>query len=420
VRNLRRILAAVVLAAAAAGVAWAAHDRHSGGAGGNALQPPKGLTPAHPAQGMAKPWITTQATRFADQQGNPTVLRGYDVAVGSPSAYQAAPQLGANFVRIYVAWSQIEPRRPHGTQHRWDQQLLSQLDREVQFYESAHVNVLIDFHQFHWSPWYADAECKAGSATCNGSGIPSWYYRGRYGKDKASESKAKAAFWTTERAMSLGYYSAFAEMMAARYGRYPNVLGYEIFNEPHAGALPDTTATTNKMLSWQGEIAGAIHTVDPSRAVVIMCNGGGEGIGTANLGLVPGPHVVLDFHDYFNGHPGYGFDAAGDQWTPSWPATHNQTSTGPYQGTAAAQAEVLQLPIDRAKHFNMPLLVGEWGIHTGTAGADEYQKQMTDVMAADDLSWARWNLATSGGFSLLDKRGTPSAEAQQLAGLMHQ
>jgi hypothetical protein len=45
---------------------------------------------------------------------------------------------------------------------------------------------------------------------------------------------------------------------------------------------------------------------------------------------------------------------------------------------------------------------------------------MTDVMAADDLSWARWNLATSGGFSLLDKRGTPSAEAQQLAGLMHQ
>jgi hypothetical protein len=81
---------------------------------------------------------------------------------------------------------------------------------------------------------------------------------------------------------------------------------------------------------------------------------------------------------------------------------------------------VLQLPIDRAKHFNMPLLVGEWGIHTGTAGADEYQKQMTDVMAADDLSWARWNLATSGGFSLLDKRGTPSAEAQQLAGLMHQ
>jgi hypothetical protein len=149
-----------------------------------------------------------------------------------------------------------------------------------------------------------------------------------------------------------------------------------------------------------------------------MCNGGGEGIGTANLGLVPGPHVVLDFHDYFNGHPGYGFDAAGDQWTPSWPATHNQTSSGPYQGTAAAQAEVLQLPISRAKKYNVPLLVGEWGIHIGTAGADEYQKQMTDVMAADDLSWARWNLATSGGFSLLDRRGTPSAEALQLAGLM--
>ncbi|MGN6380500.1 MAG: glycoside hydrolase family 5 protein [Gaiellales bacterium] len=411
--------AAAGLVVAAGVVVWAVHGR-GGSDQPKPLPPTPRLTLPQRATGLAKPWVTTQGTQFVDQQGNPIVLRGYDVAVGSESAYQTAPQLGANFVRIYIAWSQVEPRRPHGTRHRWDEQLLSRLDREVQFYESAHVNVLIDFHQFHWSPWYAQAECKPGARACNGSGVPAWYYRGRYGQDKGSESKAKAAFWTTERRQSLYYYSAFAEMMAARYGHYPNVLGYEIFNEPHEGALPETTATTNLMLSWQGEIARVMHAVDPTRTVVFMCRGGGEGIGTANLSLIPGPHVALDFHDYFNGHPGYGFDTAGDNWAPSWPATHNQTTPGGYTGTQDAQASVLQLPVSRAQHYDIPLLVGEWGIHTGTAGANAYQQQMVDAMGADNLSWARWNLATSGGFGLLDGRSTPSAEATQLAQLISQ
>ena len=96
------------------------------------------------------------------------------------------------------------------------------------------------------------------------------------------------------------------------------------------------------MLKWQGRIVRVLHAVDPQRAAVVMCRGGGEGIGTANLRLVGNlRHVALDFHDYYNGKPGTGFDAAGDNWTPSWPATHNQVTPGPYTGTEQAQSAVL-------------------------------------------------------------------------------
>ena len=420
-RSLRRAFAAVGLLVAAGIVVWAVSNRN-GGTG----KPPK--PPAHtpkltmpkPAVGLAAPWVSTSGNQFVDRQGQPIILRGFDVAVGNPPVYQTAPQLGANFVRIYVAWSQVEPTAPtgHGHVHHWDEGLLAQLDQEVRFYQSAHINVLIDFHQFHWSPWYAKVECKPGAQVCNGSGVPSWFYQGRYGQDKGSESKAKAAFWTTESRASLYDYAAFVEMMAARYGHYPNVLGYEVFNEPHTGSLPDDTATTNIVLRWQGQIARVIHALDPRRTVFIMCRGGGEGVGTADLGLVPGPHVALDFHDYFNGHPGYGLDSQGDNWVPSWPATHNQDTSGPYVGSQAAQAAVLSVPTDRARLFHMPLLVGEWGIHTSTPGADLYQQQMAAVMAADGISWARWNLASGGGFALLDGRSSPSAEAIQLSQLM--
>jgi aryl-phospho-beta-D-glucosidase BglC (GH1 family) len=417
VRRLGRVFAAALLVAAVGVVVWAVSGRHSGGPSSIKPPPPTPrLTIPGRASGLVAPWVTTRGAHFVDRRGQPVVLRGFDVAVGNQPVYQTAPMLGANFVRIYASWSQIEARAPtdHGRVHHWDQALLASLDQEVQFYRSARVNVLIDFHQFHWSPWYAQTECKPGATVCKASGVPAWFYQGRYGQDKGSESRAKAAFWTTESRESLYDYGAFVEMMVKRYGRYPNVMGYEVFNEPHTGMLADDTATTNLVLRWQGRIAQVIHALDPNRTVFIMGRGGGEGIGTADLGLVPGPHVALDFHDYFNGHPGYGLDAQGDNWAPSWPATHNQDAVGPYTGTQAAQAAVLKVPIERAHRFHMPLLVGEWGIHTATPNSQAYQQQMASVMAANGVSWARWNLASDGRFALLDGRTTPSPEALQL------
>jgi aryl-phospho-beta-D-glucosidase BglC (GH1 family) len=389
----------------------------AGGTGPTSAPLPPPPPPFHPdtPAGATKPWVTTAGGKFVDQSGKQVVLRGFDVPVGQSNLAPIAAQLGANFVRIYVGWNAIEPQPPVHGHYRWDAKVLDQLDREVAAYRAVHVNVLIDFHQFHWSPYFAQATCKAGKSVCRASGVPAWFYAGgRFEATKRGEADAQAAFWTTESSRSQGYYAAFAGMIAARYASAPNVVGYEIFNEPHPGRLGDTTDATNIMLRWQAGIRRAIQQVDPTRTVFIMCRGGGEGVGTASLAPFGSlDHMALDWHDYFNGGSG-GFDAAGDNWVPSWSETHNQ-ATPSYTGTEQAQARVLRVPLDRARALGIPLLVGEWGVHTGAPGSATYQTQMLDLFGSQGVSWARWVLSTSGGFGILNKGGSLTPEAQQLS-----
>jgi endoglycosylceramidase len=394
----------------------------SGSTGASSAPFPPVPPPLHPGPqaDATKPWVTTAGGRFVDQSGKPVVLRGVNVSVGQTPLAPVAAQMGANFVRIYVGWNAIEPQPPVNGRYRWDEKVLGQLDQEVAAFRRLHINVLIDFHQFHWSPYFAQATCKPGKTVCRASGVPAWYYAGgRFPATKGGESKAQAAFWTSEASRSQGYYAAFAAMIAARYAHDPNVVGYEIFNEPHPGRLGDTTSATDTMLRWQAGVRRAIQSVDPARTVFIMCRGGGEGVGTASLAPFGSlDHLALDWHDYFNGGSG-GLDSAGDNWVPSWPATHNQTSST-YTGNEQAQARVLAVPVARARAWGIPLLVGEWGIHGGTPGSAAYQTQMLDVFGKDGVSWARWVLSTGGGFGLLNKDGSPTPEAAQLQSALRQ
>ena len=117
-----------------------------------------------------------------------------------------------------------------------------------------------------------------------------------------------------------------------------------------------------------------------------MCRGGGEGVGTASLAPFGSlDHLALDWHDYFNGGSG-GFDAAGDNWVPSWRDTHNQASPS-YTGTESSQARVLRVPLARTRALGIPLLVGEWGVHTGAPGSAAYQTQMLDLFGKEGVSW---------------------------------
>jgi hypothetical protein len=408
--NMRGLAAAAAVLLVAAGCAGG--GAQSGGTGAGS-PPPPAPTFTVGATGLRKPWVTTAGGRFVDQTNTPVLLRGVNMSVGQAALAPAAAGLGANLVRIHVGWSAIEPKPPVHGKYRWDTHVLDQLDQEVKAFQRLHVNVLIDYHQFHWSPYFAQATCKSGKTVCRASGVPAWYYAGgRFPATRSGEADAEAAFWTSESSISQGYYAAFASMMAARYAQFPNVVGYEVFNEPHPGRLGDTTDATNTMLRWQAGIRAAIRKVDPTRTVFIMCRGGGEGVGTANLAPFGSlTHLALDWHDYFNGLSG-GLDSTGDNWAPSWSATHNQTASS-YTGSEQAQARVLEVPVARTHAWGIPLLVGEWGIHSGTPGSAVYQTQMLDLFAKDKVSWTRWVL-TGGGFGLLRTDGTPTAEAEQL------
>jgi hypothetical protein len=78
------------------------------------------------------------------------------------------------------------------------------------------------------------------------------------------------------------------------------------------------------------------------------------------------------------------------------------------------------VPLARTRALGIPLLVGEWGVHTGAPGSAAYQTQMLDLFGKEGVSWTRWVLSTSGGFGLLNKDLSPTPEAAQLTSALRQ
>ncbi len=365
------------------------------------------------------PTVTTLGGHFVRSSDSvPVVLRGFDVPYWQPALAADAVAAHATMVRVPVPWSAVEPAAPVAGTHTWDQSVLTEVDTTVRYFQAHGVQVLIDFHQVHWSPYFASV-CQLGAVCGGASGVPAWYYAdGRFPLTLNGVLAAQAAFFTTEAARSGADYSAFAQMMATRYAGYPNVVGYGIVNEPQPGNLPGRVgfqSATTTMLRWQAVVARAIRVVEPVRALFVSVRGGGEGVGTADFSVFGGdPHLVLDFHDFFNGLPGYGLDATGDNWRPDWPSTHMQYVTS-YAGTEASQAAVLAVPLQTARRFGMPLFIGEWGARSDDVHGTVYQTQMLDRLDRNGLSWTRWTLGASDRFTLVNGDLSLTAQGAQLA-----
>ncbi len=359
-----------------------------------------------PPPAAVEPTVITQGTDFVlRSSGGPLALRGVNVHPAADAAGIAA--LGANFVRVYVKWSDIEPVAPVDGVHSWAVDALAALDTLIADLGSHGIQALIDFHQCGWSDYWAETtRCSAG--------IPAWYYAdGRFPADQSANA-AKAAWWTIEADRSHAAYLPFVQMMVGRYRSQPNVVGYEVFNEPSPGRLGPAATSTDAILSWQAPVVHAIRALDPWRAIVVMCRGGGEGVGTADLSLLgPDPHLVLDWHDYFSGVPGTGLDVTGDDWVPDWPSTHLQ-ATDTYVGTADAQRAVLHVPVDKARSLGIPLLVGEWGIRSDDPNLAEYQSTMLGLFAQAGVSWARWGYDPGSALTIRDPDGGLNAAGRQL------
>jgi endoglycosylceramidase len=350
---------------------------------------------ASPAASAAvvPPLVRSQGTQFVDASGAPLLLRGVDVQAGVKSARVA--ELGANFARIYTSWAAAEPKP--GV---YSKAYLKALDAQVAYYGAQGINVLLDFHQTGWSSYFG------------GHGIPAWYYADGRFPAKTGVSDARRAWWTTEAARSQRAYRPFLQMMAARYGAFPNVVGYEVMNEPIA-PFPKAQyhEATQLVLRWDAAMRDAIRAVDPSRTVFVMTRTGGDlGLRNADFrvfGDLTG--LAIDFHDYYDGLYGDGLTPDGETWDPGYEETHNQYSTH-YRGTQANQEQHLLVPVTKARSLGIPLLVGEWGVRNDDSGAGVFQRQMLALFRKYKLSWARWNMGRSVlGLLRADGSFTPSA-----------
>src|SRR4051812_36216088 len=226
-----------------------------------------GTVPASSAPDTS-PLVTSSGDQFVGRDGQPVQLRGFNIHNLDPAVYQEAVTLGANFVRVTTPWSDYETVPPSGDVHHWDTARLAELDQLVSFCNEHHINVLLDLHQYGWSPYFAAVQ-RGGRA----NGIPAWFYQdGRYTGTPPGRNQAKEQFFNAREGAAL--YGDFGAMMAERYRHSPSVMGYEIMNEPDTGTLPRNHATTQLLVRWEAQVLGRLRAVDDTRTTVFMLRGG--------------------------------------------------------------------------------------------------------------------------------------------------
>ena len=324
------------------------------------------------AQAAVRPAITTRGVQFVNADGARVILRG--VNLNYHSKYRTlVTQLGANFVRVRVLWNDVEPARG-----LFDQAELAQLENLVQWLNANQIAVELDLRGVPTPAWY-------------GSPVGFW---------NANMHASQVAYW------------GFVRKIVDRYRRYRYVIGYGIYNEPHPfSPSAGSHALDQTILRWQAGIRNRILGVDPYRVVFFSVRGGNYGIKYANFreaGFRLG-HTVLDWHSFYNGCCGSGFDEQNDNWLPSWSLTHNQRSHH-YAGTRQNQWLNLSIPWKRTHALRIPMIVGEWGIQNADVGRAAYNSQMSRIFATHQISWARWALDSNRmgliGHGALNEQGT--------------
>jgi aryl-phospho-beta-D-glucosidase BglC (GH1 family) len=364
--------------------------------------------PDTPDTPLVAPWVHAEGTKFRDQSGARVYLRGFNA--NTSMGYKKAAGLGANFVRLPIYWSDVELNPPVSGVHHWDATELAALDAEVQTLLNDKVNVLLDFHQTGWSPFFT-------KITSDARGMPAWLYGPGYFPQEMSQlglGLAKKDFATNP--AILPYYEAYMRMIITRYRSYPNVVGYELYNEPQPGKLHQTHAGTQALISFQAQLLDYVRSLDPLRTVFLSVRQGGN-LGFLNADVSPLgslANVAIDMHDYFNGlDPPYGYSADTETWYPSHDEVVTDHETA-YVGTEANQLRILDQLLTKTNQWGVPLLVGEWGARWNDPGLLTYQRQMLDAFRQRKLNWARWALTSHGIKRILNSDYSPSQAALQI------
>ena len=169
------------------------------------------------------------------------------------------------------------------------------------------IATLLDFHQDSYS------------ATFSGNGAPAWATQtgGLPNFDvgfplnyllNPAANHAWDAFWTNATAPNgLGLednYAAMAEHVASYFRASPNVIGYDLMNEPWPGTpwlsslLGSAFFDRQKLTPFYNQIASAIRAVDPSTPLFYEPAPIFDYGFPTRLGTVEQPGTVFSFHAY--------------------------------------------------------------------------------------------------------------------------
>ncbi|MBN1640038.1 MAG: cellulase family glycosylhydrolase [Anaerolineae bacterium] len=224
-----------------------------------------------PGQARAQSGLSVQGSRFVDPEGRQVLLHGVCVVSKDPRAgylgsedartFAAMRDWGLNCIRLGVIWDGLEPEPG-----AYNEAYLDGIDRQIAMAQHVGLYVYLDMHQDLYSVLYSDGA--PAWATLSGDAphiADSAVWSDAYFTSPAVQA-ALDRFWQNAPAPDgIGLQEHYARawgVLAARLGQRPNVIGYDLMNEPFPGALATQAqalmfAVGAKLLAAQGALEGA-------------------------------------------------------------------------------------------------------------------------------------------------------------------
>jgi endoglycosylceramidase len=291
--------------------------------------------------------LGTRGQRLVDQQGRTVILRGVNYnGIESMLFTQQPPELddfkkikrwGFNVIRFPLSWDFIEPERDH-----YDEDYLRNwVEPVLNFAAQEGIGVLLDpMHQWNWSTCFFPPRGR-------GNGVPLWALAPSVaahcpytGSDAYWRMmRAPTDFWANTAIREK--YIEMWEMMARRYGDRPEIIGYDLFNEPMPSTGPSPADFDQQVLQpFHEELIRRIRAISPRPLIIYEP--------VINWDLYPNYFTPMPFDRVvYSPHIYTGGTAGG--------------LTG-YNDNPAPLLTEVQKAVSEAQVQGVPVLVGEFGI----------------------------------------------------------
>jgi endoglycosylceramidase len=168
--------------------------------------------------------------------------------------------MGFNVVRVPIAWNYIEPNEGVYDPLYFE----NHVDKDIAWAKKYGIYVILDMHQWRWSPRFASQW---------GNGLPAWAYTS-YPDTFEDMERAITDFWNDlgPNGASRSYDNPSMQerlanawkYVAERYRNEDTIVGYELFNEPREGNLNVTVFDSETLPRFFERLIDSIRSVDGS------------------------------------------------------------------------------------------------------------------------------------------------------------
>ncbi|MBN4059150.1 cellulase family glycosylhydrolase [Endomicrobium sp. AH-315-J14] len=327
--------------------------------------------------------LKAEGTRLVDEHGRTVLLRGVNAGGRSKFApympfefdeqsfasavdtYAArARSYGFTALRVPFTWAAMEPE-----EGKDDEVFLKRYDALLDAAWKHGMWTIVDFHQ----DIYAESLCGDGFPdwTLEDPGEPHHDCPGWFTK-YAGDDDVKAGFdalWTDETGVRTGL-GAMWDRMVDRHAERAGVIGYEIINEPHGGSMKHAVWEETVLSPFYSEMIARMQERDADALVFFDASGLAATQPGTDMTRPEGDNIVFAPHFY---DPGalFGWGVNEDVMTP------------------------LSIWAEVGKEWDLPVLLGEFGIVADHEDAEAHAGRQFDALDALGMHGTWWEYSAS-------------------------